>query len=52
MTKILLAAAAYIVIVFPLAFGWHLGIFKEKYETFGYFDGEPNISLGLATVVI
>lgn len=52
MTKILLASAAYIVIVFPLAFGWHLGLFKEKYQTFGYFNGEPNIPVGLVTVVV
>ena len=36
MTKILLAAAGYVVIVFPLALGWHLGPFKEKYQAFGY----------------
>ncbi len=52
MTKILLAAAGYIVIVFPLALGWHMGLFKEKYESFGYFSGEPNIPVGLATIVI
>ena len=52
MTKILLAAAGYIVIVFPLALGWHTGLFKEKYESFGYFSGEPNIPVGLATIII
>ena len=52
MTKILLAAAGYVVIVFPLALGWHLGLFKEKYQTFGYFEGEPNVPAGLAAIVI
>lgn len=52
MTKILLAAAGYIVIIFPLALGWHMGLFKEKYENFGYFAGEPNIPVGLATIII
>ena len=52
MTKIFLAAAGYVVIVFPLALGWHLGLFKEQYQTFGYFSGEPNVLAGLATVVI
>ena len=52
MTKILLAAAGYVVIVFPLALGWHLGLFKEKYQTFGYFAGEPNVPVGLAAIVI
>ena len=52
MTKILLAVAGYVVIVFPLALAWHLGLFKEKYQTFGYFAGEPNVLVGLAAVVI
>lgn len=52
MSKILLAAAGYIVIVFPLALGWHIWLFKGKYEIFGYFVGEPNILLGLATVIV
>ena len=51
MTKILLAAAGYVVIVFPLALAWHLGLFKEKYQAFGYFAGEPNVLVGLAAVV-
>ncbi len=50
--KVILAAAGYVVIVFPLALGWHLGLFKEKYEAFGYFAGEPNVPVGLATIVI
>lgn len=52
MTKFLLAAVSYIVIVFPLALGWHQGLFEEKYETFGYFAGKPNIPVGLASIVI
>ena len=52
MTKILLAAAGYVVIVFPLALVWHLGLFEEKYRTFGYFAGEPNVLVGLAAIVI
>ena len=52
MTKMLLAAAGYVVIVFPLALGWHLGLFKEQYQAFGYFEGEPNVLAGLAAIVI
>ena len=52
MTKMLLAAAGYVVIVFPLALGWHLGLFEETYQAFGYFDGEPNVLAGLAAIVI
>lgn len=47
MKKMLLAAAGYAVIVFPLALGWHLGLFEEQYQTYGYFDGEPNVLAGL-----
>ncbi len=52
MKQILLVAAGYIVIVFPLALIWHLGLFKEKYHSFGYFSGEPNIPVGLMTIAI
>ena len=52
MIKMLLAAAAYVVIVFPLALGWHLGLFEEQYQAFGYFDGEPNVLAGLAAIAI
>ncbi|WP_298257974.1 hypothetical protein [uncultured Litoreibacter sp.] len=52
MSKIILSAASYIVIVFPLALGWHIGLFKARYETFGYFAGDPNVPLGFATIVI
>lgn len=52
MMKIALAAAGYVMIVFPLALAWHLGLFEEKYHAFGYFAGEPNIPVGFATIVI
>ncbi|MEO0380590.1 MAG: hypothetical protein AAF252_09980 [Pseudomonadota bacterium] len=48
----ILAAAIYPLIVFPLALVWHLGLFKNQYMTFGYFEGEPNIGIGLASMVI
>ncbi len=52
MTKMLLAAAGYVAIVFPLALGWHLGLFEEQYQAFGYFEGEPNVLAGLAAIVV
>ena len=52
MTKMLLAAAGYVVIVFPLALGWHLGLFEEPYQTYGYFEGEPNVLAGLGAILI
>ncbi|GAA6208824.1 hypothetical protein NBRC116601_21170 [Cognatishimia sp. WU-CL00825] len=42
----------YAVIVFPLAFIWHLTLFEPLYLRFGYFDGEPNIPLGFLTIFI
>lgn len=47
-----LAAVAYPLIVFPLAIVWHLGLFKDRYTAFGYFEGEPNIAVGLASMVV
>lgn len=52
MTRIMLSVASYVVIVFPLAIAWHIGLFKERYEAFGYFAGEPNIPVGLLTIVV
>lgn len=46
-----LAAVTYPLIVFPLAIVWHLGLFKDRYTAFGYFEGEPNIAVGLASMV-
>ena len=48
----ILAAAAYPLIVFPLAIIWHLVLFKGRYMSFGYFEGEPNIAVGLASMSI
>ncbi|WP_299649058.1 hypothetical protein [uncultured Tateyamaria sp.] len=50
--KQLIAAAVYPVIVFPLAIIWHLVLFPDRYVTFGYFEGEPNIAVGLASMII
>ena len=34
-----LGAAAYTVCTFSLAVVWHVVLFKERYESFGYFEG-------------
>ncbi|WP_411891835.1 hypothetical protein [Yoonia sp. SDW83-1] len=52
MKQQILAAAAYPLIVFPLAIIWHLVLFKDRYMSFGYFEGEPNIAVGLASMGI
>lgn len=49
--KISLGAAAYVLVTFPLAVLWHVVLFKETYERFGYIEGEPNFALGLTTIV-
>ena len=48
--KLILGAAAYTVCTFSLAVVWHVLLFKERYESFGYFEGEPNFLVGLLTI--
>ncbi|WP_368188112.1 hypothetical protein [Aestuariibius sp. HNIBRBA575] len=43
---------AYVVFVFPIAIIWHLVLFHEKFVTFGYFKGDPNIAIGLLTMIV
>ena len=50
--KLISGAAAYTICTFSLAVGWHVLLFKERYESFGYFEGEPNFLLGLLTIVL
>ena len=49
----LLGAAAYLLATFPLAFVWHLVVFKEIYDELGIFNrGEPIVALGFAVILI
>ncbi len=50
--KLTLGTAAYTICTFSLAVVWHVLFFKERYESFGYFEGEPNFLLGLLTIVL
>lgn len=50
--KLFLGAAAYTVCTFSLAVSWHVLLFKERYESFGYFEGEPSFLIGLLTIVL
>ena len=52
MKAILYGTLAYTIITFPIAVIWHVVLFKEKYQLFGYFDGEPNFTLGLMTIIV
>ena len=49
---LILGTAAYTVCTFSLAVGWHVLLFKERYEAFGYFEGAPDFLLGLLTIVL
>lgn len=48
----ILGTIAYTLVTFPLAIVWHVVIFKEQYQDFGYFEGEPSFAIGLLTIVI
>ena len=50
--ELVLGTIAYTVCTFSLAVGWHVFLFKERYEAFGYFEGEPDFLLGLLTIVL
>lgn len=48
-----LSALAYIVMTFALAVLWHVVLFRELYETLGYFGREePSFVLGFLSIVI
>lgn len=48
----LLGTIAYTVVTFPIAVLWHVVLFGEQYNAFGYFDGEPSFVIGFLTIVI
>ena len=50
--KLVMGTAAYSICTFSLAVVWHVLLFKERYESFGYFEGEPNFLVGLLTIVL
>lgn len=52
MNKVVSRAVGYAVIVFPVAYAWHLVVFEELYRRLGYFDREPPIvALGFLAIV-
>ncbi len=50
--KLIMGTAAYTVCTFSLAVGWHVLLFKDRYESFGYFEGEPDFLVGLLSIVL
>ena len=48
-----LGTIGYLLIVFPLAYVWHLVWFKETYEQLGYFSREqPIVALGFLSILL
>ncbi|MEZ5941927.1 MAG: hypothetical protein R3C18_11075 [Planctomycetaceae bacterium] len=43
--RIVYGTVAYLVVTFPLAYVWHLVLFKETYDSLGYFSREEPIVL-------
>lgn len=52
MEKTVLGTITYTIGTFSLAVGWHVLLFENRYQTFGYFEGEPSFALGFLTIVI
>ncbi|MDO5978957.1 hypothetical protein [Flavivirga spongiicola] len=50
--KIILGTLAYTLVTFFIAIIWHIVLFEDTYISFGYFKGEPNISVGFLTILI
>lgn len=51
--KIILGTLGYLAITFPLAFVWHLVLFKPTYERLGYFSREePIIAFGVLSILM
>ncbi len=48
----LLGALAYLLVTFPLAFVWHLVIFKDIYQWLGIYREDPIIPLGFLVILI
>ena len=49
----LLAASAYVLLSFPLAYVWHLKLFRAFYDRMGYFgDQEPIVVLGFLAILL
>lgn len=47
-----LGALAYLLVTFPLAVLWHLGLFGEQYDALGYFGREPVFAFGFLAILI
>ncbi len=52
-TRVLLGTLGYLVVTFPLAFVWHLVLFKDTYDRLGsYSRKEPIIAFGFGSILL
>lgn len=50
--KTVLGTVAYTIGTFSLAVAWHVVLFEPRYQSFGYFDGEPSFVIGFVTILM
>ena len=50
--RYILAAAAYLLASFPIAYFWHLVIFKDVYDSLEIYRDDVIVPLGLATIIL
>ena len=52
MKTYLRGALAYLLVTFPLAFFWHLVVFKGIYDELGMYREQPIVALGFIAILI
>ena len=53
MNAFMKGAIAYLLVTFPLAFVWHLVVFKDVYDALGIFNREePIVALGFLVILV
>ncbi len=50
--RIALGTITYTIGTFSLAVTWHVLLFEARYQSFGYFEGEPSFIVGFVTILI
>ena len=50
--KIIIGTITYTIITFALAVSWHVILFADRYQAFGYFNREPDFAPGFLTILI
>ena len=52
-SRVAISTFGYLLVTFPLAYIWHLVLFKETYENLGYFTrDEPVIAFGFGAILL